>query len=64
MYRYVVEVCTATHDDLKEHKLCTRHSKVAVMAKDDSEAILVATQIAACTSKGMPTDAFLTDFPT
>lgn len=62
--RYVVEVGTATHDDLQLGRTETRTSRVVVLAGDDVEAVLVATQIAACTSGGMPTRALLLDFPT
>lgn len=62
--RYIVRVETASHDDLRAGRTCTRVSRVAVLADDDTEAVLVATQIAACTSGGMPTAALLLDFPT
>lgn len=70
MHRYTVEVDTATHADLMGDKeagiprrTCTRTSRIVVLAEDDHEAILVATQMAACTSRGMPTAARLLDFP-
>lgn len=64
MDRYVVQVDTASHDDLKAGVLVTRRSKVAVLADSDAEAVLVATQVAACTSGAMPVAAALLDFPT
>jgi len=62
--RYVVEVDTALHDDVKAGRTATRTSRVALVAANDTDAVLVAAQIAACTSGGMPTAARLVDFPT
>jgi hypothetical protein len=71
VYRYVVDVETATHDDLMgdeeagiPRRTCTRTSRVVVLAETDTEAVLVAMQMAACTSRGMPTAVLLRDFPT
>jgi hypothetical protein len=64
MDRYVVQVDTASHDDLKTRVLVARRSKVVVLADSDADAVLLATQIAACTSGAMPVAAALLDFPT
>jgi hypothetical protein len=56
-----VEVATATRDDLHVGDTETR---LSVLARDDVEAVLIACQIAACTSGAMPTRALLLDFPT
>lgn len=62
---YKVEVGTATHDDLRNGDVETETVCVVVSASTDSEAILLATQIAACNRRGaMPTRAFLLNFPT
>lgn len=53
---YVVDVETATHDDLKEGNTATRYSRVRVLAGDEDEAKLVACQMAA-TDGRMPTRA-------
>ena len=63
MPRYRVEVATASHDDLAAGATETRLSVVAVAARDDTEAVLIACQVAACTSGAMPTRALLLDFP-
>lgn len=64
MPRYRVEVATASHDDLRAGRLESRVSVVVVTAADDTEAVLIACQVAACTSGHMPTRAELLDFPT
>jgi hypothetical protein len=61
---YRVQVGTASHDDLRAGRIETRMSVVVVLAGSDREAVLVACQIAACTSGAMPTSAELLDFPT
>lgn len=53
---YVVDVETATHDDLKEGETVTRISRVQVLAADETEAKLVACQMAARDGR-MPTRA-------
>ena len=70
---YVVEVECSTHDALKEGVLALPrgregldYSVVVVSgleAKNDSEAMLVAAQVAGCTSKGMPTSTTLISWP-
>lgn len=60
---YIVEVSTASHDDLRRGCVEQRVSRVALDAGNDTEAVLVACQIASCTSGGMPTGAALLDFP-
>lgn len=62
--RYVVEVDTAEHDDVKAGRTATRTSRVALVAANDGDAVLVAAQMATCTSGGMPTATRLMDFPT
>lgn len=62
--RYLVEVDTALHDEVKEGRTATRTSRVAVAAANDYDAVLVAAQMATCTSGGMPTATRLLDFPT
>ncbi|WWT39796.1 hypothetical protein [Microcystis phage Mwe-JY05] len=62
--RYLVEVDTAEHDDVKAGRIATRTSRVALAAANDSDAVLIAAQMATCTSGGMPTAARLLDFPT
>lgn len=64
MPSYRVEVATASHDDLIAGETETRLSVVSVAANSDAEAVLIACQMAACTSRGMPTRALLLDFPT
>jgi hypothetical protein len=61
---YRVEVATASHDDLRAGQTETRLSVVSVTADSDPEAMLIACQMAACTSGAMPTQATLLDFPT
>lgn len=53
---WVVDVETATHDDLREGETVTRVSRVQVLALDETEAMLVACQMAA-TDGRMPTRA-------
>lgn len=70
---YVVEVEVSTHDALRTGILALpRHlggpdySVVVVSPEEvhsDHEAILVACQMAACTSGGMPTSARLISWP-
>lgn len=70
---YVVEVETSTHDLLREGVLAMPrghegldYSVVVVSAAEvssDAEAVLVAAQTAACTSRGMPTATRLVDWP-
>lgn len=62
---YKVEVHTATHEELKRGGVGSAHvSFIRLDAVSDSEAVLVATQIAACNSRGaMPIYALLLDFP-
>jgi hypothetical protein len=63
--RFAVEVDTASHDDLKNGITASCTSKVVVMAENDTEAVLIATQMAACNRRdAMPTRAALLDFPT
>ncbi len=64
MPAYRVEVATASHDDLRAGHPETRLSVVSVAAGSDTEAVLIACQMAACTSGAMPTRAALLDFPT
>lgn len=71
---YAVEVDTATHDDLAAGKLAVPRRLggppytvvyvSAAEARSDVEALLIACQIAACTSGGMPTAARLISWPT
>ncbi len=70
---YVVEVETSTHDALREGILALpRHlggpdyTVVVVSAEEvsnDHEAILMACQMAGCTSRGMATAARLISWP-
>jgi hypothetical protein len=61
---YTVSVATASHDELKAGITNARTVRVRVWAKSDSEAVLLATQMAACNrSDRMPTSALLTDWP-
>lgn len=53
---WTVDVETATHDDLREGETVTRISRVQVLAPDETEAKLVACQMAA-TGGRMPTKA-------
>lgn len=64
MPAYRVEVATASHDDLHAGYVETRLSMVSVSADSDTDAVLIACQMAACTSGAMPTRALLLDFPT
>ena len=61
---YRVEVATASHEDLRAGCTEARLSVASVEADGDTEAVLIACQIAACTSGAMPTRALLLDFPT
>lgn len=69
LYPYTVSVTTASHDDLRKGITASRTSRVVVMAENDAEAVLLATQMA-CRSGSkhtpdtMPTSALLLDFPT
>ncbi len=70
---YVIEVEASTHDLLQEGVLAMPrghegldYSVVVVSAEEvssDEEAVLVAAQMAACTSGGMPTRTTLIDWP-
>ncbi len=70
---YAVEVETSTHDALKDGVLALQRvpggpdfTTVYVStleAHSDAEAVLVACQMAACTSGGMPTSARLISWP-
>lgn len=67
--RFAVEVDTSSHDELRIGITASRTSKVVVMAENDTEAVLIATQMACrsgskITPDRMPTRAFLLDFPT
>jgi len=64
MPTYRVEVATASHDDLRAGHTETRLSVIIVAANSDTDAVLIACQMAACTSRGMLTRAELLDFPT
>lgn len=55
MLIFTVDVETASNDDCKDGRTCTRMSRVKVMADDENEAMVVAAQMAACTSDAMPT---------
>lgn len=55
---YVVDVETATHDDLKAHQTATGISRIQVLARDETEAKLVACQMVARDGR-MPTRASL-----
>lgn len=71
---YTIEVEASTHDLLREGVLAMPrghegldYSVVVVSAEEvssDAEAMLVAAQVAACTSGGMPTRTTLVDWPT
>lgn len=71
---YAVEVEVSTHDALKDGVLALSRSLggsdfttvyvSALEAHSDDEAVLVACQMAACTSGGMPTTARLVSWPT
>lgn len=70
---YMVEVECSTHDDLRRGVLAIprgheglTYSVVAVSPDEvssDSEAMLVAAQMACCTSGGMPTRTTLISWP-
>lgn len=70
---YVVEVECSTHDDLRRGVLAIPRGRegllysIVVVSTDevrsDSEAMLVAAQIAGCTSGGMPTSTALISWP-
>lgn len=55
-HTYVVDVETATHDDLRGGETATRYSRVQVLARDEVEAKLVACQMVARSGR-MPTRA-------
>jgi hypothetical protein len=57
---WTVDVETATHDDLRECNTATRVSRVQVMAPNETEAKLVACQMAASGGR-MPTRATVVD---
>lgn len=57
---WTVEVETATHDDLKAGETATRISRVQVLAPNETEAALVASQMAAHEGR-MPTRATVVD---
>lgn len=57
---WTVDVETATHDDLREGKTVTQISRVQVIAPDETEAKLVACQMAARDGR-MPTRATVVD---
>ena len=73
MTRYVIEVEASTHDLLQQGVIAMPrghegldYSVVVVSAEEvssDAEVILVAAQMAACTSRGMPTRTTLVDWP-
>lgn len=70
---YVVEVECSTHDLLQDHVLAMprgheglNYSVVTVAAdevRSDAEAMLVAAQVACCTSGGMATKTTLVSWP-
>jgi hypothetical protein len=57
---WTVDVETATHDDLREGETVTRISRIQVLAPDETEAKLVACQMAARPGR-MPTRATVVD---
>ena len=65
MNRYVVEVSSATHDDLRRGCVESKRTRVAVWADSDVDAVLMACQISHTTDGNrFPTGALLVDFPT
>ena len=60
MLTFTVVVATATHDDLANGLTAARYHRVDVLADTDTDATLIACQIAACHG-GMPTCATITD---
>lgn len=52
---FTVDVEVAHQDDCKTGVMCTRISRVKVLADHEDEAVIIAAQIAACTSDAMPT---------
>lgn len=59
MLTFTVHVTTATHDDLQRGDTATTYSRVDVLADTDTEALLVACQMAAC--RAMPTSATIVE---
>lgn len=55
-FTYVVDVETATHEDLKTGDTASRYSRVQVLARDETEARLIACQMVARDDR-MPTRA-------
>lgn len=56
MFIFTVFVESSTYDAVKEGIVCAGVSKVTVLADDEIEASLIATQMVACT-RVMPTKA-------
>lgn len=56
---FTVDVDVASHDELKAGYICSGWYRFQVAAVDEIEAVLVATQMAACVSNKMPTAHYL-----